>query len=230
MRSILYCIFLASATMMLNACGSSEKKSSEKKGNDSITSAIINEDITYTELSTMPLPCSKEKLYTAWKQIGVIEAIRKKNLDYKQHTPVFFISTDLDKDGNCEVLLRGEPPYAAVFSYVKDSLHLITFADKAETGLGITPDGVIMRSANERDGSIVSQFIRLKGSKIDVTGATREMFAIKDGAMISSGMKYMLQNDTAMVEVSKEEYEQVAPQHQGTFLEDIDGWEDFRKP
>jgi hypothetical protein len=87
-----------------------------------------------------------------------------------------------------------------------------------------------MRSANERDGSIVSQFIRLKGSKIDVTGATREMFAIKDGAMISSGMKYMLQNDTAMVEVSKEEYEQVAPQHQGTFLEDIDGWEDFRKP
>ena len=121
MRSILYCIFLASATMMLNACGSSEKKSSEKKGNDSITSTIINEDITYTELSTMPLPCSKEKLYTAWKQIGVIEAIRKKNLDYKQHTPVFFISTDLDKDGNCEVLLRGEPPYAAIFSYLKDS-------------------------------------------------------------------------------------------------------------
>ena len=118
--------------------------------------------------------------------------------------------------------------YAQAVSF--STLDFDDLAEEVVEGLGITPDGVIMRSANERDGSIVSQFIRLKGRKIDVTGATREMFAIKDGAMISSGMKYMLQNDTAMVEVSKEEYEQVAPQHQGTFLEDIDGWEDFRKP
>jgi hypothetical protein len=39
-----------------------------------------------------------------------------------------------------------------------------------------------------------------------------------------------LRRDTATVKVSKEEYEKVAPKKNGTYLEDIDGWEDFRKP
>ena len=230
MRSTLSSILLASAALMMSACGSSEGKDAGKSENDSITSIVTSEDLEYTELSKMPLPCSKEMLYTAWKQIGVVESGRKKALDYRQHTPTLFISTDLDEDGNCEILLRGEPPYAAIYSFVKDTLQLITFADKAETGLGITPDGVIMRSSTDHDGSIVSQFIRLKDSQADASGAIREMFAIKGGAMVSNGKKYLLQTDSAMVEVSKDEYQQVAPQLEGTFLEEIDGWEDFRKP
>ena len=230
MRKILLGLFVASSAFLATSCGSSEEKDGEKNENDSITSIITEADIEYTELAKVPLPCSKELLYTAWKQIGVIEGIRKKALDYRQHTPALFLSTDLDEDGNSEILLRGDPPYAAIFSYVKDSLQLITFADKAETGLGITPDGVIMRSSTDHDGSLVSQFIRLKDSKIDAFGAIRETFTIKGGAMVSNGMKYLLQTDSAMVEVSKDAYQEVAPQQEGTFLEDIDGWEDFRKP
>ncbi len=230
MRKILLGLFLASAPFMLTNCDRLKGDDVEKDGNDSLTSIITDEDLEYTELSKVPLPCTKELLYSAWKQIGVIEGARKKALDYKQHTPALFLSTDLDGDGNTEILLRGDPPYAAIFTYVKDSLQIITFADKAETGLGITPDGVIMRSSRDHDGSIVSQFIRLKDSQIGSTGATRETFVIKNGSMVSNGIKYQLQTDSALVEVSKDAYQQAAPQQEGTFLEDIDGWEDFRKP
>ena len=40
----------------------------------------------------------------------------------------------------------------------------------------------------------------------------------------------MLQNDSTITKVSKEEYQKVAPTQTGTYIEDIDGWEDFRKP
>lgn len=48
--------------------------------------------------------------------------------------------------------------------------------------------------------------------------------------MVSSSIRYFLGNDSAKTEVSKEAYQKVAPQQDATFLEDIDGWEDFRKP
>ena len=80
------------------------------------------------------------------------------------------------------------------------------------------------------NGSSVSEFIRLEESKIAASGAIRETFVIKDGSMTSGGMKYMLKNDSALVEVSKDEYLKVAPQQEGTYLDEIDGWEDFRKP
>ena len=178
----------------------------------------------------MQLPCAKDSLYNEWKQIGVIELQRKKTLDYKQHTPLLYLSTDLDDDGNPEVLLRGEPPYAAIYTFIKDSLKLLTYVDQAEMGLAITPDGTIIRNGMGSNGSSVSEFIRLEESKIAASGAIRETFVIKDGSMTSGGMKYMLKNDSTLVEVSKDEYLKVAPQQEGTYLDEIDGWEDFRKP
>lgn len=230
MRKTLTSIFLASLAIMAAGCGSKEKKDDGKNGKENPANTVSVTDFQYTELAKMPLPCTKEALYTAWKQIGIIEATRKKPLDYKQNTPKLYLSTDLDNDGNCEILLRSDPPYAAIFAYANDTLQLITFVEKAEIGLGITPDGVIMRSSSDRDGSIISQFIRLKDSQIQETGESRETFVIKDGAMVSNGTKYRLCTDSAMVDVSKDAYLQVAPQEEGTFLEDIDGWEDFRKP
>lgn len=230
MRRILSGLIVAWAAVMLAGCGSSEKKNAGKSRNDSIASIVVSEDIEYTELTKISLPCSKELLSAAWKQIGSVDEKRKKILNYRQYPPIFFISTDLDGDGNCEILMRGQQPYAAIFAYLGDSLHLITYADTADMGLGITPDGAIVRSSTERGGTATMQFIRLKDSKVNASGLTRETFVIKNGAMSSEGVTYMLQADTAMVEVSRDEYQQVAPRQEGTFLEDIDGWEDFRKP
>lgn len=230
MRKILTSIFLASATFFLASCGSSGEKDDKKSENESTTTIMSGTDIQYTELAKMPLPCTKEALYTAWKQIGVIEGIRKKPLDYKQNTPKLFLSTDLDGDGNCEILLRSDPPYAAIFAYVNDTLQIVTFVNKPEIGLSITPDGVIMQTSTDHNGSITSQFIRLKDSQAETSGESCETFAVEGGAMVSKGMKYRLKSGSEMVEVSKEAYLQVAPRQEGTFLEDIDGWEDFRKP
>lgn len=230
MRTILSSIFLASATLFLASCGLTEKEGDGKGDAEAEASIMTDEGMEYTELAKEPLPCSKEQLSAAWKQIGSIEVSRRKSLDYRQHAPTFCLSTDLDRDGSTEVLMRGEPPYAAVFTYVKDSLHLVTFVANPSMGLGITQEGVIMRNGTDRDGALVSQFIRLENSQVAASGETRETFAIQGNAMVSNGTKYLLQTDTAMVEVSKDEYLQVAPQEDGTFFEDIDGWEDFRKP
>lgn len=230
MRKTLTGIFLASLAILAASCGSEEKKDGGKSGKESTAGTVAVTDFQYTELTKLPLPCTKEMLYTAWKHIGIIEGPRKKSLDYKQNTPKLYLSTDLDGDGNCEVLMRGDSPYAAVFAYVTDTLQLVTFVDKAEIGLAVTPEGIIMRNSTGRDGSVTSQFIRLKDSQIEAMGESREAFVVKDGAMVSGGTKYRLRNDSAMVEVSKDAYLQVAPQQEGTFLEDIDGWEDFRKP
>ena len=230
MRRFLSSIVLASSTLLLTGCGSSQTKNSEKDNADTLTSIVAEEGFEYTELTKVPLPCSKERLYTAWKQIGTIEVSRKKTLDYRQHTPTLFISSDLDKDGNAEVLLRSEPPYAAIFTFVKDSLQLITFVDKLDMGLAITQDGIILRNSKGENGSSISEFIKLEKEHTPVSGATCEMFSIKDNVMVSNGIQYMLRADSGMVKVSKEEYEQIMPEHEGTFLEEIDGWEDFRKP
>ncbi len=230
MRKTLYTIFLVALAATMTGCDAFKKKSD--KGNSAATEQIIvsEESQEYTELKKVPLPCPKELLYNAWKKIGVVEIQRKKTLDYKGHTPTLFISTDLDDDENPEVLLRGEPPYAAIYSFIKDSLHLITFVDHAEMGLAITQDGAIIRNGIGFNGSSVSEFIKLENSTIVASGAARETFVIKDGKMVSGGTKYMLQNDSTTVEVKKEEYQRVAPQQDGTYLEEIDGWEDFRKP
>lgn len=229
MRKILSSIFLASATFFLAGC-SLLTNDSEKKENGGETSVMTEENLGYTELTKVPLPCSKESLYTAWKQIGVIEISRRKSLDYKQHTPILFISADLDKDGDPEILLRGEEPYAAIFAYKEDSLRLITFVDNPHIGLGITPDGVILRNGTDHDGASFSHFIKLKDSQVATSGEIRESFVIEKNEMISGKVQYLLKTDSTTVKVTAEEYQQVAPDQNGTFLEDIDGWEDFRKP
>lgn len=230
MKGILFCIFVTSAGLFMAGCNSSDTKDDKENGNDTETSFMTEAGPEYTELAKVPLPCSKELLYTEWRQIGIVDTQRKKALDYKQHTPTLFISTDLDKDGNPEILLRGEPPYAAIYTYVMDSLQLITYVDDAKMGLAITQDGTIQRNSTDHNGSSVSEFIKLKDSQADVSGSIRETFVIQDNAVVSGGTKYLLLVDSAMVEVSKERFQQVAPEHDGTFLEDIDGWEDFRKP
>lgn len=230
MRRHLIMIFLATTAMFLTNCSSSDKKSGKQSEQETEQTLALDESPIYTELTKVPLPCSKDSLYYAWKEIGVIDAAKKKSLDYRQHTPTLFISTDLDGDGNPEVLLRGEAPYAAIYTFVKGALHLITFVDRPEMGLAITPEGIILRNGVGNNGSSISEFIRLKDSKNETSGAIRESFVIKDGVMVSGGTKYMLQNDSALVEVSKDEYLAVAPQQEGTYLEDIEGWEDFRKP
>ena len=230
MRKTLSIIFLTSFAVLMIGCGSKKSKDGKKGEAETEQAFVTEDDFVYTELKKVPLPCDKDTLYNAWKKIGVIELQRKKALDYKQNTPILFISTDLDDDGKTEVILRGEPPYAAIFTLTKDSLHLITFVDQAQMGLAITPDGTIVRNGISTNGSTFSEFIKLEKSKEAASGAIHEKFVIKDNAMVSGGTQYMLKTDTAMVEVSKDEYQAVAPQQEGTYLEDIEGWEDFRKP
>lgn len=221
---------MASFAMMMTGCGSSKEKGDKKAKPEEEQMLVTEESLEYTELKKVPLPCAKDSLYNAWKQIGVIELQRKKTLDYKVHTPLLYLSTDLDEDGNPEVILRGEPPYAAIFTMIKDSLKLITFVDQTEMGLAVTPDGTILRNGRGQDGSTVSEFIKLENSREVASGAIRETFAIKNNKMVSGATHYMLKTDSALADVSKEAYEKVAPQQAGTFLEELDGWEDFRKP
>ena len=230
MRKILSTIVLASAAMLPTGCGSSQTQDNEENKTETEASIMTEEGLETVELSKVSLPCSKEKLSAAWKQIGSIEGKRGKALDYKQNPPILFISSDLDGDQMPEILLRGESPYAAIFTFVKDSLQLVTFVNYSRIGLSVTSDGFIVRSGSSHDGSFSSEFIKLKDSKIAASGEAHEMFSIQDNKMVSAGMKYMLRRDTALVEVSKEEYEQVAPSQGGAYLEDIEGWEDFRKP
>ena len=165
MRKILSTIVLASAAFLPIGCGSSQTQDAEK--NDAETGAIIQteEGLEMVELSKVPLPCTKEKIYAAWKQIGRIEGKKGKMLDYRQTPLTLFISTDLDGDETPEILLRGEAPYAAIFTYAKDSLQLITFVDHPRLGLGVTPDGYIMRSGSNRD---VDEYNR-RGRRTSVT-------------------------------------------------------------
>lgn len=223
-------ILMASCAMVMTGCKGSKEKDSKKEKPEEEQMLVTEESLEYTELKKVQLPCAKDSLYNEWKQIGVIELQRKKTLDYKQHTPLLYLSTDLDDDGNPEVLLRGEPPYAAIYTFIKDSLKLLTYVDQAEMGLAITPDGTILRNGRGQDGSTVSEFIQLEGSRPVASGAIRETFVIKNNKMVSGATHYMLQTDSALVEVNREAYEKVAPQQAGTYLEELDGWEDFRKP
>ena len=230
MKKILSTTLLCSVLMLWAGCGSGGKDDSNKSEQTEEQAFATDGDLEYTELQKAPMPCSKDDLSAAWKRIGVIELQRKKTLDYSQHSPTLFFPTDLDEDGNPEVLLRSEPPYAAIFSFVEDSLRLITFVDQAEMGLAITPDGIILRNGIGNAGSTFSEFIRLENSQTASSGVMRETFVIKNGTMLSGDTQYMLLSDSAMVKVNKEAYMAVAPQQEGTYLEDIDGWEDFRKP
>ena len=227
MRKILSAIVLASATLLPSGCDSVQTKDSEKSDT---TNVMTDEILEYTELKKVALPCSKELFYNAWRQIGTIEAVRGKKLDYKQNTPALFISTDLDDDGNPEILLRSQPPYAAIFTVIEDSIRLITYVEHAQIGIGITPDGVIIRNGSNPDGSFLSEFIKLENSQIAAVGESRETFSIKGNEMVSAGTEYKLLKDSVMVKANKEEYLKVAPKQNGTYLEDIEGWEDFRKP
>lgn len=174
MRRILYTIVLASATLLPTSCDYFQSKEGRKNGADSLTSILTDNSMEYTELAQMPLPCSKEALSAAWKQIdGSTDVPKRKALDYKQHMPILFISSDLDGDDIPEVLLRGDAPYAAIYSYAQDTLQLITFVEHERIGLGITPDGIIVRNGSNRDGSLLSQFIRLEKSMPATRGETR---------------------------------------------------------
>lgn len=230
MRKILSTLVLSAALLPMG-CDSSQTKDDQKNDADTTTSIMTEEGLEYRELAKKPLPCSKEKLSAAWKQLdGGTDAPKGKALNYKEHLPVFYFSTDLDGDECPEILVRSDAPYAAIYSYVKDSLQLITFVDHAQIGLGITPEGVIVRSGSSRGGAFLSQFIKLENSRPAVTGESRETFSIQNNKMVSSDIQYFLKTDTAMVKVSKEEYLKVAPRLDATYLDDFDGWEDFRMP
>ena len=230
MRKILSSIFLASVFLLPTSCDLLQTKDTNKNDANTEKSIVDDEYLEYTELKKVPLPCAKELLYNAWKQIGVIEVSRGKKLDYKQNTPALFISTDLDEDGNPEILLRGEPPYAAIFSVVEDSIQLITYVEHARIGLSITPDGVIIRNGSIRDGSFLSEFIKLENSQIAAAGESLETFSIEGNEWVSNSTEYKLLKDSVMAKANKEEYLKAAPKQNGTYLEDIEGWEDFRKP
>jgi len=230
MRKPLFTICLATLALLMTGCNSKKEKDNKKGESQTEQTFIFEEDEEYTELTKVDLPCSKELLYNAWKQIGFVDPQKKKGLDYKAHTPSLFISTDLDKDGIAEVLMRGEPPYAAIFTFMKDSVHLVTLVDQREMGISITQDGTIWRSGIGAKGSSISEFFKLENSKVAASGVAREGFEIKNGQMVSTGTQFLLQRDSALVEVSKDEFFQVAPQQNGTYLEDIEGWDDFRKP
>ena len=230
MRKVLSTIVLASASFALTGCDLMQTKNNDKGDAETETSIVAGESLEDIELTKLELPCSKEVLYAAWKQIGTIEVTKRKNLDYKQNTPALFFATDLNNDGATEVLLRGESPYAAIFTYANDSLQLVTFVNSPQVGLSIAANGTILRSGTAGDGSFVTQFICLNDSTKYARGEAHEKFVIQDNEVVSSGTKYWLQTDSAMVEVSKEVYLKAAPHQEGIYLEDIDGWEDFRKP
>ena len=230
MRKILPTIVLASAAFLPMGCGSSQTQDAEKSDAETEANILTDEGLEMVELSKVPLPCTKEKLYAAWKRIGRFEGKRGQMIDYSQAPLTLFISTDLDGDETPEILMRGEAPYAAIFTYAKDSLQLVAFVDHPRLGLGVTPDGYIMRSGSNRDGSFFSEFIKLDKGKVVAAGEAHETFSIQNNEMVSTGTEYALRRDTATVKVSKEEYEKIAPKKNGTYLEDIDGWEDFRKP
>lgn len=229
MRKIFSYIILATAAFSFFSC-SSWSNEAENDDTDSLTNVITDEDLEYLELNKVSLPCTKEVLSAAWKRINASDAPRGESLKYKQHLPTLFISTDLDKDGHPEVLLRGEPPYAAIYTFVQDSLRLITYVDYAEMDLAVTQNGVILRSGTNRDGSYFSQFIKLKDSRVSAVGESRETFKIKNNEMVSTGTQYFLRADSALIKVTQEQYQQVAPTEDAVYLENIEGWEDFRKP
>ena len=230
MKLVYASVILATAALFMAGCDAKQATDKEKTEITEEESLMQDDGFNFVELAQKPLPCSKETLQAAWKKIGTVEKPHTKTIDYRQNTPTLFISTDLDKDGNTEVLLRGKEPYAAIFSFVDDSLHLITFVDQFKMGLGITSDGVIMRSGASSKGDYMMQFIKLENSQIAAAGAAKESFSLQGSEMVSDGMHYLLQVDSALVEVTKDKYEQVIPNQEATYFEDLEGWEDFRKP
>ena len=223
-------VIFATAALIMTGCDVKQANDNENADPAEEETLMPDDGFTFVELAPKPLPCTKEALQAAWKQIGTVERPHTKTIDYRQNSPTLFISTDLDKDGNTEVLLRGAEPYAAIFSFVGDTLHLITFVDQFKMGLGITSDGVIMRSGASSKGDYMMQFIKLKNSVTAVSGAVKEAFSLKGKEMVSEGMHYMLQADSVLNEVTKEEFEQVLPNQEATYFENLEGWEDFRKP
>lgn len=230
MRKILFTVVLAPSVMLLAGCNFLQTQDAEKSDTGTETTVMADAGQKTVELSKVPLPCSKEMLSAAWKRIGCIDGKRGKELDYGQNSPTLFLSTNLDGDSCPEILLRGEPPHAAIFSFLNDSLQLVTFVNHRQLGISIVPEGVIVRSGSREDGSIFSEFIKLKKSEIAASGEMHETFSIKDGKMVSAGIQYMLLRDTSLVKVSREEYEKVASSQAATYIDEIDGWEDFRKP
>lgn len=223
-------VIFATAALIMTGCDVKQANDNENANPAEEETLMPDDGFTFVELAPRPLPCTKEALQAAWKQIGTVERPHTKTIDYRQNSPTLFISTDLDKDGNTEVLLRGAEPYAAIFSFVGDTLHLITFVDQFKMGLGITSDGVIMRSGASSKGDYMMQFIKLKNSVTAVSGAVKEAFSLKGKEMVSEGMHYMLQADSVLNEVTKEEFEQILPNQEATYFENLEGWEDFRKP
>ena len=87
--------------------------------------------------------------------------------------------------------------------------------------------GALISYSEGWDARAVKAINAFKESLQTVTGKACDG---KGGTMVSEGKQYQLLADTGYVQVSREEYEQVAPQSEGTFIEDIEGWDDFRKP
>lgn len=229
MKRNLFSIILLGAACTLTGCGNAQTEE-EQAGQADLTEVVTVDESRQVTLAKTPLPCSKEVLLAAWKKIPDSQQEQRKPLCYKEHTPLHFISADLDGDGTTEVLLRGETPYAAIFACKGDSLQFLACVENDRMGLGITPEGCIVRSMNDRNGNTVTEFIILKDSRIAISGRCMESFEIQDRKFESNGMRYQLRRDSVMQEVGKEEFLQAAPALDATYFDALEGWEDFRKP
>lgn len=229
MKRTHFSIILLAAAYTLAGCGNAKTEEDQADQVD-LTEIVAVEDSREVSLVKAPLPCKKEELLTAWKKIPASEQEGGKPLCYKEHTPLYFISTDLDGDGTTEVLMRGEDSYAAIFSCKGDSLHLLTHVENSRMGLGITQEGCIIRSMNDRKGNAVTEFITLQDSRVAVAGRYIESFEIQNKKFESGGIHYQLLRDAEMQEVGKEEFLQAAPALDATYFDALEDWEDFRKP
>lgn len=230
MKRNLFGIILLSATCMMAGCGNTQTEEKQTDPSGSQSEMTTTDEPLELTLAKMPLTRSKEVLLAAWKKIPVTEQKGEKSLSYKDNTPLYFISADLDGDGTAEVLLRGEEPYAAIYSCKDDSLYFLTCVENDRMGLGITPEGSIVRSMNDKSGNAVTEFLTLRESLVAGTGRCTEIFEIQGKTVASGGMRYELLKDSVMQEVSREEFQQAAPALSVTFFDALEGWEDFRKP
>ena len=101
-------VIFATAALLMAGCDLKQANDKENTEPTEEETLMAEEGFTFVELVPKPLPCSKEAIQAAWKQIGTVERPHTKTIDYRQNTPTLFISTDLDKDGTSEVWL----PYA----------------------------------------------------------------------------------------------------------------------
>ena len=224
----IYTVF-ATAALLLAGCGQ-QGGEGDKQADDAVSQdTIMVAEMTSMELNVLPLPCSKEKISEAWKNIGEDDKSVAKEMDYRHSNPTFFISADLDGDELPEVILHGDAAHAAVLSYANDTLTTIAYVAHPQLGIALAEGGFVVRSGNIAPDVLLTEFVRLEKSQIVDAGMSAEKFNVKNKKFVSAGMRYQLKQGEEMVEVKKDEFLQRAPGNL-TYLDALEGWEDFRKP